>query len=872
MKKIFTYPENSSTDYYVDQAASDHMKEIIDGNYLTNDLEDTPASDETVLQDWAKFVKYYEDRRHGQNLSRYDFWHYPLVTGSLESISKQGWKLTNPKLAPGSGEAARLVTLDASDHGFRNGMMINLDYGSSGDDDALDESDYYNAVFVNVINSTTVDVYEDCSFLANAEPDTFSNPVDPFFMMSQISRNSRNFQTTRVLDTFPRVVQSDNRDMFESIDDDEDIKTVQDAILGYSNNSSLINVPDAGWSDGNFMAPLLTGYYNISGEDQFEARYMLALDDEDASIHTNPAERSITSSGKWSPGGDPVADYPSYTHSYDASGTNGSEIITHTAHGLVNGDVVNVTSMKNCRFSLRSDNVDHLHRGGCGNVYFVDRIDADSYKLSILPYRANVSNRGYVSVVGDVNFEYNWDSDSKTDITSEGDSSIRFSVRKGQELDTNYLLHIIEDVIRPVTTGTDNTVFYHYRNSGSSTFSSTAEIEDDRLDINPNLGEPLPYRLSNIEVSWPGNATFDTLTVSQSSWYVEGLRQPVIADVGRGQASKGGRTRTPSIPTITVNTTNNKVSGASFTGDNYWPWSYNGRDVSGDYQDALYGTADDSNPSDGAHDQQSTDYKIAFILSGYTTTAAAAKPGAQLAPGVFESSDWNATNYTETEGGTWYWPDHIAPRTATINMRQPSSTNISNSGIKYARTSGIIKYDLDLEYPAMREEDFARFMAAVQAARGQLRPFRFPLRFINRHGDGYRGILFNNPRTPHSPGVSPRLYTALADGDKKLYLDGYGSEEDIAVYPGQHFRIDNSNRNGGLHTNVLQQKSNIYGQVIANLAYPVQLNSSIAKGTVVEDQPEYCMVTINEDEFVYKTDYSGLYNFSIQLTLDEAKD
>ena len=872
MKKIFTYPENSSTNYYVDQAASDHMREIYTGTFLTNDLEDTPLTDDEVLQNWAKFLKYFEDRKHGLHLSRYDFWHYPLITGDLEVISHEGWKLLNPKLAPGSGEAARFTTIDGSDHGFRDGMMINFDYGS-GNDSSLDESDYYTAVFVNVINSTTVDVYDSLSFLANAEPDTFSDPVDPFFMMSQISRNSRNFQTTRIYDSFPRVVQSDNRDMFRSIDDDEHIKDIQDRILAYSNNgTSLTNVPDAGWSDGNFMAPLLTGYYNIAGEDTYESRYMLALDDEYASIHTNPAERSISHSGRWSPGGDPVADYPSYSHTYSASGTDGSDIITHTGHGLVNGDVVNVTSIRGGFLSARSDDLDHLHRGGCGNVYFVDRIDNNSYRLTLLPYRANVSDRGYVEVQAQANNQYDWDSDTAISGSTTG---ITLSVRKAALLDDSYLLHIIEDVIRPVTTGIDHTVFYHYRNSGtggSAVFSSTAEIEDDRVDINPNLGEPLPYRLSDVQVSWPGNATFDTLTVSPDSWYVEGYHSPVVADVGRGAANKGGRTRTPDIPTITVSTTNNKVSGVSFSGENRWPWSYNGRDTSGSSTDPLYKPFDAAAPSDGIHSQQSHRYKVAFILSGYSTPAAVTKPGAQLYPGTFESSDWDAGNYTETEAGTWYWPDHIAPRTATINMRQPSSTNISNSGIKYARTSGIIKYDLDLEYPAMREKDFARFMAAVQAARGQLRPFRFPLRFINRHGTGYRGILFNNPEAPDLPGKNPRLYTALADGDKKLYLEGYGSEEDIAVYPGQHFRIPDSNRNGGLHTNVLQQKSNIYGQVVANLAYPVQLNSSIAAGTAIEDQPEYCMVTINEDEFVYKTDYSGLYNFSIQLTLDEAKD
>ena len=869
MKKIFTYPENSSTNYFIDQAASDHMKEIIDGNYLTNNLEDTPASDSVVLQDWAKFCQYFEDRRHGYHLSRYDFWHYPLITGDLEIISKTGWKLTNPKLAPGGGEAARFTTIDGSDHGFRNGMMINFDYSSSGDDDSLDESEYYNAVFVNVIDSTTVDVYDSCSFLDNAEPDTFSDPVDPFFMMSQISRNSRNFQTTRILDTIPRVVQSDNRDMFRSIDDNEHIKVIQDRIFSYSTNSALVNVPEDGWTDGNWMAPLLTGYYNVSGEDQYEARYMLALDDEYASIHTNPAEVSFAG-GAWSPGGDPVADYPSYTHSYSATGTSGSEIITHTAHGLVNGDVVNVTGMKNCRLSARTDLSDHLHRGGCGNVYFVDRIDDNSYRLSLLPYRANVSDRGYVKVVNATNNQYEWDSDSISLISDGG--AIRLSVRKGQELDDNYLLHIIEDVIRPVTSGTDETVTYHYRNSGSNNFSSSAYIEDDRVDINPNLGEPLPYRLASVDVSWPGNATFDSLTVSPNSWYVEGYHSPVVADLGRGDENKGGRTRIPSIPTITVTTNNNRVSGVSFSGDNYWPWSYNGRDTSGSYRDPIYKPFDASAPPDGIHSQQSHRYKVAFILSGYTTAATAAKPGTQYAPGLFESNDWDASNYTETTAGTWYWPDHIAPRTAVINVRQPSSTNISNSGIKYVRNSGIVKYDLDLEYPAMRQEDFARFMAAIQAARGQTRPFRFPLRFINRHGLGHRGILFQNPRAPHLPGVEPRLYQALADGDKTLYLEGYASDEDIAVYPGQHFHIPDSNRNGGLHMNVLQQKSNIYGQVIANLAYPVQLNSSIAKGTLVTDQPEYVMVTINEDEFNYKTDYSGLYNFSINMTLDEAKD
>jgi len=870
MKKIFTYPENSSTNYYTDSAASNHMDEIYDGNYLTNNLEDTPASASTVLQDWSKFVSYYEDRKHTTNLSRYDFWHYPLVTGSLEQISKQGWKLTNPKLAPGSGEAARLVTLDGSVHNMRNGMMINLDYGS-GSDDALDESDYYDAVFLNVIDSTTVDVYTDCTFGDNAEPETFSTPVDPFFMMSIHQRDSATFQTTRIYDTFPRTVQSTNRDMFYSTSGNRPIKPIQDAIYAYDNNNSQFqNAVTNGNFNFEWFAPLLTGYYNVDGEDQFEARYMLALDDEWASLHVNPAEGCISSDLIVTPGGDPTSAYPSYTHTYSATCADGGTTITQTGHGFVNGDVVNVTSIKGGFMSSRDTNFNNMHRGGTGNVYFVNRLTDDHYELTVLPYRSNAPTKGTMKCVAENNKQYDWDSDTTETITIT--STISLSVRKGQTLDTNYQLHVIEDVIRPVTDSGGVGFTHHYRNSGSGTFSTSAFIEDDRLSINPNRGEPLPYRLNSVEVSWPGNATFDTLTVSPNSWYVEGLKQPVIADVGRGSSSRGGRTRTANIPTIAVTTANNKVSGVSFSGDNYWPWSYNGRDTSGNIGDPIYGDNDNDTAVDSTHAQQSANYKIAFILGGYTTPATIATPGLQIAHKLFESSDWNASNYTETEAGDWYWPDHIAPRTATMNITQASSTNLSNSGIKYVRSSGVVKYQIDLEYPSMRQEDFSRFMAAVQAARGQLRPFRFPLRYISRFELGHKGILFQNPRTPHAPGTQPRLYAALGDGAKQIYLEGFGSEEDIAVYPGQHFRIDDSNRNGGLHMNVLQQKSNIYGQVIANLAYPVELSSSIAKGTLVEDQPEYCMVTINDDEFQYTTDYSGLYNFSIQMTLDERKD
>ncbi len=446
MKKIFTYPENVSTNYYTDSAASNHMDEIYDGNYLTNNLEDTPAGASTVLQDWSKFVSYYEDRKHTTNLSRYDFWHYPLVTGSLQQISKQGWKLTNPKLAPGSGVAARLETLDGNPHYMRNGMMINLDYGS-GTDDALDESDYYNAVFLNVINTTTVDVYTDCTFGDNAEPETFSTPVDPFFMMSIHQRDSATFQTTRIYDTFPRTVQSTNRDMFFSTSGNRPIKPIQDAIYAYDNNATHFqNVPTDGFSGSTdeWFAPLLTGYYNVDGEDQYEARYMLALDDEWASLHVNPGEGAVdTAGGQVSPGGDATSAYPSYTHVYSGSAADaGGTVITQTNHGFVNGDVVNVTSVKGAYLSLKTDGSNHLHRGGTGNVYFVNRLTDDHYELTYLPYRGVPKTR----FSDDVRATFNYILDGTGDYliqrglqmldatTPSAPSVVRESAREIQEL------------------------------------------------------------------------------------------------------------------------------------------------------------------------------------------------------------------------------------------------------------------------------------------------------------------------------------------------------------------------------------------------------------------------------------------------------
>ena len=83
MKKIFTYPNNSSTQYiHLDSDASAtsnqtsafFLEEVWSGAYKTNEFQATPGTLNNVKKEWGKFYKYVDQKKHGSNLQRYDLW------------------------------------------------------------------------------------------------------------------------------------------------------------------------------------------------------------------------------------------------------------------------------------------------------------------------------------------------------------------------------------------------------------------------------------------------------------------------------------------------------------------------------------------------------------------------------------------------------------------------------------------------------------------------------------------------------------------------------------------------------------------------------------------------------------------------------
>jgi hypothetical protein len=199
-------------------------------------------------------------------------------------------------------------------------------------------------------------------------------------------------------------------------------------------------------------------------------------------------------------------------------------------------------------------------------------------------------------------------------------------------------------------------------------------------------------------------------------------------------------------------------------------------------------------------------------------------------------------------------------------MAQPNSINRSQSGIKYARNSGVVRYQLELEYPLMTEEQFTPFIGAVQGARGQYRPFYLRLRYPDPQNPGREiGIMLNN--SPESD-IQTQLRVVAVDGTGKvLTVDGFDANLPRAVASGQHIGSD-GNRNGGLNTIIQDQRSNVYGESKFRLAYPT---FTYAPGQMIDLNPSVAVVTLAEDNFEYNTDYRGFYQLKVVFDLDEFK-
>ena len=224
-----------------------------------------------------------------------------------------------------------------------------------------------------------------------------------------------------------------------------------------------------------------------------------------------------------------------------------------------------------------------------------------------------------------------------------------------------------------------------------------------------------------------------------------------------------------------------------------------------------------------------------------------------------DNFDLNDVWYTTTTNYDYSrdkdWPRYPSPASAELTETQPSITTNSQAGIKYTRSGGFSKSGISLEYPLLNEADFRVLQNASQLARGQTAVFRWY--FVNpAYTNTYIWKL--NLKSNRVPYV-----VSLRDQDRVYLLEGFGSNEAEVLKEGQLVAIGSS-YNGELSQNVATVNANVFGEVESRLAY--------RPGHWLQAPGQTCwlgidsiVVTLAEDDFVYKVRPDGLYDVSVKF-------
>jgi len=225
-------------------------------------------------------------------------------------------------------------------------------------------------------------------------------------------------------------------------------------------------------------------------------------------------------------------------------------------------------------------------------------------------------------------------------------------------------------------------------------------------------------------------------------------------------------------------------------------------------------------------------------------------------------NEWDTEAYDGANAKQW--PKHITPSSIKVVQATPSSVTTSQSGVKYVRASGIIRHQIQVEYPPMDETAFREFEATVAAARGQATPFYFD---FYGYGSGSTTIAFNRIDDNNIYNTVALRYP-VTKGDNYITLEGYQANQTDAVLPGEYMVLGGS-ADGGLLQTVSGDDSNVFGEIKFRMA--VGSKFDYPAGGRLHKNPAHAIVTIAEDTLEYTIGTDQLYRFSVRFDWDQWK-
>jgi len=259
-------------------------------------------------------------------------------------------------------------------------------------------------------------------------------------------------------------------------------------------------------------------------------------------------------------------------------------------------------------------------------------------------------------------------------------------------------------------------------------------------------------------------------------------------------------------------------------------------------------------------------HDVVLPITGLADTYAPRTPSTVETDETFDTDDyWVDPAFPEGHQTDKTFPLDIIPARATITYVQPSTTNITQSGKKFVRSSQFARYKLQVEYAPMGVNDFRKIQKCVLAAQGQSQPFYFPLKY----SDGTY-ILMSDGTPKGEAGTEIVNVTKLADrssGQSIFTVGGFSQNESDALLDGEHIIMFNPN--GSLAMVVSGHDANNFGEVKFRISHPT--SQQLGFGDKFYKNPTHAPVTLSQDEFEYNVDEQGLYYVTVNFDLDEFK-
>ena len=205
------------------------------------------------------------------------------------------------------------------------------------------------------------------------------------------------------------------------------------------------------------------------------------------------------------------------------------------------------------------------------------------------------------------------------------------------------------------------------------------------------------------------------------------------------------------------------------------------------------------------------------------------------------------------------WPTNVYPQSAKITVNQPSTTNISQNGTKFVRSSGITRWQIEATYPPLTKAEFDKFHKVALAVQGQNIPFYFVIDRDNKK------LFFNSGVT-----ASTNQPVIIQEHNKSLFTIGGFDAHENSVFNEGEIIIFPSNSNGSLATIVNPANSNVFGETKIRLTHPNDTNFDLLGQKLYKD-PFHVIVTLAEDNFEYTISTENYYYMTVKFDLDHWK-